>query len=84
MDSTPTQTHGACYHTPATTDYPHGRVLSRNDIKPEETRKMQKEARAKSNMPSEKVGYPANETRYAVVQIQNSTALIQIQANLKS
>ncbi|KAJ6604492.1 kinase-like protein [Mycena vulgaris] len=63
MDSIPTQTHGACYHTPATTDYPHGRVLPRNDIKLEETKKMQKDARTKSITPSEKVGYPANETR---------------------
>ncbi|KAJ7092563.1 kinase-like domain-containing protein [Mycena epipterygia] len=64
LDSIPTQTHGACFHTPATTAYPHGRVLSRNDYIPTaQTKDMQKEARAKSNMPSEKVGYPANETR---------------------
>ncbi|KAJ7706351.1 kinase-like protein [Mycena rosella] len=63
MDSIPTQTLGACFHTPATTDYPHGRVLPRNDIKLEETRKMQKDARTKSTVPSDKVGYPANETR---------------------
>ncbi|KAJ7492777.1 kinase-like protein [Mycena latifolia] len=63
MDSIPTQTLGACFHTPATTEHPHGRVLLRNDIKLEETKKMQRDARSKSTMPSEKVGYPANETR---------------------
>ncbi|KAJ7102091.1 kinase-like protein [Mycena belliarum] len=63
MDTTPTQTLGACFHTSATTEHPHGRVLLRNDIKLDQTKKMQKEARLKSTMPSDKVGYPANETR---------------------
>ncbi|KAJ6621577.1 kinase-like protein [Mycena sp. CBHHK59/15] len=63
LDSMPTQVQGACFHTPAMEGYPHGRVLSRNEYNQEETKLMQKEARSKSNLPSERVGYPANETR---------------------
>ncbi|KAJ7169725.1 kinase-like protein [Mycena filopes] len=63
MDSVTIQTHGACYHTAATSEHPHGRVVSRNEYDPEQTKKKQKEARAKSGWPSEKVGYPANDSR---------------------
>ncbi|KAJ7487428.1 kinase-like protein [Mycena galericulata] len=63
LDSMPTQTHGACFHTPATTEHPHGRLSSRNTYPPEKTKEKQKDARMKSGMPSEKVGYPANDTR---------------------
>ncbi|KAJ6574950.1 kinase-like domain-containing protein [Mycena capillaripes] len=63
MDSTSTATYGACLHTTATADHPHGRVVSRNEYNPEEFRQRQGEARTKSKLPSEKVGYPANDTR---------------------
>lgn len=66
LDSVPVQTHGACYHTAATAEFPHGRVSSRNDYDPEDTKRKQREARLKSTWPSERVGYPANDTRYAV------------------
>ncbi|KAJ7042403.1 kinase-like protein [Mycena alexandri] len=63
LDSVPVQTHGACYHTAATAEFPHGRVSSRNDYDPEGTKEKQKDARLKSTWPSERVGYLANDTR---------------------
>ncbi|KAJ7783614.1 kinase-like protein [Mycena maculata] len=63
LDAAPTQTHGACFHTGATTEHPHGRLHSRNVFPPEKTKERLKDAKLKSCMVSEKVGYRANETR---------------------
>ncbi|KAJ7630778.1 kinase-like protein [Roridomyces roridus] len=59
----PTQSHGACFHTSASPEHPHGRVASRNVFAPDKIKERQKEARIKSSAQSDKVGYPANETR---------------------
>ncbi|KAJ7225679.1 kinase-like protein [Mycena pura] len=63
FNSGPTQTLGACFHTPATAEHPHGLVISRNEYNAEHTKERQKDARTKSGLPSEKVGYPASDTR---------------------
>ena len=59
----PGPSHGACLHTPPSKDSPHGRIRNRNELDMEHLKKMQKEARMKSGLPSEKVGYPAKDTR---------------------
>ena len=53
----PGQTLGSCLHAPATAKYPHGRLYSRAEYDLEGLKKMQKDARLKSTMASEKVGY---------------------------
>ncbi|KAJ8487928.1 hypothetical protein ONZ45_g14148 [Pleurotus djamor] len=54
---------GACLHTPATPDDPHGRVRQRNEYNIEHIKRMQREARTKSSMSSDKVGYPEKDPR---------------------
>ncbi|KAF8897933.1 kinase-like domain-containing protein [Infundibulicybe gibba] len=49
---------GACLHSSPTSDHPHGRIKSRNEFNVDQVKAMQKEARLKSTLPSEKVGYP--------------------------
>lgn len=63
MDSS-TPMHGACLHTPPSRDFPHGKLRSREEYDVENLRKMQKEARNKSSLPSDKVGYPEKDTRF--------------------
>ncbi|KAJ7654984.1 kinase-like protein [Mycena polygramma] len=63
MDSSPAPPYGVCFHTRATAEHPHGRVVSRNDYKLDDIKTSQKDARSKSSMPSEKVGYPADDKR---------------------
>lgn len=67
LDLSPKQIQGACLHTPATTNYPHGRLVSRNeyDYISDQIKDKQRQARQQSNMASEKVGYLANDNRYA-------------------
>jgi len=60
----PGQTQGACLHTPATREFPHGRLRHRADYDVEQIKKMQREARIKSSWLSEKVGYPDKDTRF--------------------
>ena len=62
MDRGPTL--GACLHTGPTPDYPHGRVRPRTDFDVDHVKRMQKEGRLKSSLPSERVGYPEKDTRY--------------------
>ena len=54
-----TQTLGVCLHTQPTRTYPHGRVRAVDDcnITADDIKKAQKEARNKSNLPSDRVGY---------------------------
>ncbi|KIM76342.1 hypothetical protein PILCRDRAFT_77747, partial [Piloderma croceum F 1598] len=59
----PGQTQGACLHTPASREFPHGRLRHRGDYDVEQIKKMQREARIKSSWLSEKVGYPDKDTR---------------------
>ncbi|KAF7306773.1 Kinase-like protein [Mycena indigotica] len=63
FDSATPQTLGSCFHTPPTVEHPHGRVLSRNDYNAQSAKQRQHDARALSQKASEKVGYPANDTR---------------------
>ncbi|KAF8213218.1 kinase-like protein [Mycena galopus ATCC 62051] len=65
MDSSQKQTHGACLHTPATADDPHGRLSSRNEYidLQDRIKYQQKQARIQSSTTSDKVGYLANDNR---------------------
>ncbi|KAL1762399.1 kinase-like protein [Schizophyllum commune] len=61
----PTSTFGRCFHSKATPEYPHGRMLTRSTMNMdiESYKRMQRQAREKSAAPSETVGYPAHDTR---------------------
>ncbi|KAF8165844.1 kinase-like domain-containing protein [Crassisporium funariophilum] len=56
---------GMCYHTSASAQDPHGKNRILNEYETLEVKKAQREARAKSAMPAEKVGYPENDRRVA-------------------
>ena len=58
-----TPVHGACLHTAATRDHPHGKIRGRNEYDVDLLKKMQKEARQKSSWSSDRVGYPDKDTR---------------------
>ncbi|KAG6848438.1 hypothetical protein H0H93_016951, partial [Arthromyces matolae] len=53
--------HGACFHTGPSSDYPHGQV--QRDVPGSIIRRAQQQAKEKSKLSSEKVGYPAQDTR---------------------
>ncbi|KAL0949211.1 hypothetical protein HGRIS_009290 [Hohenbuehelia grisea] len=55
--------HGSCLHTPPSKGEPHGRVRLRTEYDIEHVKRMQREARTKSGMASERVGYPDKDTR---------------------
>ncbi|KAK0190409.1 kinase-like protein [Armillaria mellea] len=55
---------GLCLHLPASPSHPHGRLRARNEYDAEHIKKMQREARAKNHWPSDRVGYPQNDTRH--------------------
>ncbi|KDQ64112.1 hypothetical protein JAAARDRAFT_187487 [Jaapia argillacea MUCL 33604] len=59
----PGPTLGACLHTGATAQFPHGRVKRQAELDCDYIKKMQKEARQKSAWPSERVGYPEHDKR---------------------
>ncbi|TRM60110.1 kinase-like domain-containing protein [Schizophyllum amplum] len=61
----PSSVYGQCFHTRATPEHPHGRALNRSQMNMdiESYKRMQRDAKQKSAMPSEKVGYPAHDTR---------------------
>jgi cell division control protein 7 len=59
----PGPAYGACFHTAPTLEHPHGTIRSRNEVHTEDIKARQREARDKSNMPAEKVGYPDKDTR---------------------
>ncbi|KAF7320125.1 Kinase-like protein [Mycena kentingensis (nom. inval.)] len=63
FNAVPPQKLGACLHTGPTLEHPHGRMLSRNEYSFQLTKDRQRDARLKSGLVSEKVGYPANDTR---------------------
>jgi cell division control protein 7 len=54
---------GNCLHTAADHTHPHGVCGSIDDSQRALIKTAQREARAKSNMPAEKVGYPENDRR---------------------
>ncbi|KZT70349.1 kinase-like protein [Daedalea quercina L-15889] len=56
-------TLGACLHTGPTPDYPHGRIRPRAEFDVDHVKRMQKEGRLKSSLPSERVGYLEKDTR---------------------
>lgn len=62
MDNRPASSLGQCLHTGATRQHPHGKIRS-DELNPEYIKKMQKEARAKSALPSDRVGYPERDPR---------------------
>jgi cell division control protein 7 len=55
---------GACLHTCASPEHPHGRILTSSEYDRQAVRKAQKDAREKSRLSTEKVGYPEKDTRY--------------------
>lgn len=65
-------TLGACLHTGPTPDYPHGRVRPRSDFDVDHVKRMQKEGRLKSSLPSERVGYPEKDTRHVPDDVQRT------------
>ena len=69
---------GACLHGPPTAKNPHGENKVRYQYNPESVVKLQREARAKSKLPSEKVGYPDKDTRYAFVHLSGYDAYSSI------
>jgi len=54
---------GKCLHSSADPDHPHGIYGTINESQRALIKTAQREARAKSNMPAEKVGYPENDRR---------------------
>jgi len=54
---------GQCLHTPASEKDPHGKNMQLDEAQTHQIKRAQKEARAKSNMPPEKVGYPDQDRR---------------------
>jgi cell division control protein 7 len=54
---------GACLHTRPTREYPHGVIRHKREYDINHIKKMQKEARHKSSLPSERVGYLEKDTR---------------------
>ena len=58
---------GACLHGPPTAKNLYGENKVRYQYNPESMVKLQREARAKLKLPSEKVGYPDKDMRYAFV-----------------
>ncbi|KAI0045114.1 kinase-like protein [Auriscalpium vulgare] len=61
MDGSPSQ--GMCLHTSATKQHPHGRLRRSEDYDALHIRKMQREARNRSQWPSDRVGYPEKDVR---------------------
>ncbi|CAL1700077.1 unnamed protein product [Somion occarium] len=54
---------GACLHTAPTRAHPHGRIKPPDEYDINHIKKMQKEARLRCNIPSDKVGYPEKDNR---------------------
>ncbi|KLO14549.1 kinase-like protein [Schizopora paradoxa] len=52
-----------CFHTSPSMDAPHGRTISNKDLNTEAIKIAQKEARYKSMLPSDRVGYPEKDLR---------------------
>ncbi|TDL29939.1 kinase-like protein [Rickenella mellea] len=57
------KSRGRCLHTAPDLEHPHGRLRARESLNVEHIKSMQREARLKSAMPSDKVGYLANDKR---------------------
>ena len=60
---------GACLHTCASPEYPHGRIFTSSEYDRQVVRKAQKDAREKSRFSTEKVGYPEKDTRYVTCEV---------------
>ncbi|THV03365.1 kinase-like protein [Dendrothele bispora CBS 962.96] len=59
----PGQGHNLCLHTPPSAEYPHGKIKERKDYDVDYAKKMSKEAKHRSGLPSDKVGYPEKDNR---------------------
>jgi cell division control protein 7 len=57
---------GACLHTSATPDHPHGRIKPKTEYDIQQVTNNQKEARKRSLWASDKVGYPDKDTRLEI------------------
>lgn len=55
---------GLCLHTGPSAQYPHGRINVPGSSVADDFKKAQRDARIKSNQPSDRVGYPEKDTRY--------------------
>ncbi|KAF8490281.1 kinase-like domain-containing protein [Gautieria morchelliformis] len=53
----------ACNHTAPSPDHPHGRFKTKEEIASREIKVAQQNARTRSRWPSDRVGYPENDTR---------------------
>lgn len=60
-------TLGACLHTGTLPTHPHGQVLTAREYDADKLKRVQREARLKSALPSERVGYLEKDTRYVTV-----------------
>ncbi|KAG6919762.1 hypothetical protein DXG01_001598 [Tephrocybe rancida] len=58
---TSTSSLGACFHTGPSAEHPHGQV--QRDLSQSVIKQAQQEAKERSKLPSERVGYPAQDTR---------------------
>lgn len=56
------QQYGRCLHDPATEKDPHGKNR-KDDVDSDEVKRAQRDARAKSHMAADKVGYPEQDRR---------------------
>ena len=63
---------GACLHTCASPEHPHGRVFTPSEYDRQAVRKAQKDARERSRFATDKVGYPEKDTRYVAVKIRDN------------
>ena len=52
-----------CNHTAPSPDFPHGRFKTRQEIPSRDVKSAQQNARIRSRWPSDRVGYPENDTR---------------------
>ncbi|KAF9266134.1 kinase-like protein [Marasmius fiardii PR-910] len=55
--------HDTCLHSPSSEEHPHGKIKDRREYDAEHCRKMSKDAKQKSALPSEKVGYLEKDPR---------------------
>ena len=62
---------GACLHTFASPEHPHGRIFTSVEYDRQAVRKAQRDAREKSKSATEKVGYPEKDTRYVTSGIND-------------
>jgi len=73
MDTSPSQ--GTCLHTAPTKDHPHGQVRNKSEYDIDLYKKLQREARQRSQWSSDRVGYPEKDVRYVLKIVADNTTL---------